>query len=407
MGTIITVHGTNASGPETGGRWWQRGSPFEKQLRCLVNGKNGEFTYRPLIWDGWNSETSRRGASEKLCALFAECENAGEQYVVIGHSHGGSIIAHSLLLCARGGQRLNGLSQCVTVGTPFIRGEKEFLLFSRLGLLGKAAYLAAMTFGATYAMVSLKHYDRALAAFTGTHSPGFAMPVDQALFMLTFMLAYSFLPFLVLYAVLRLNSSRKLYMYRRNVTASAKTYFAHRFVSLWHQDDEALQGLRSVTAARFRIIRDDFAVPIVSLAFTLLVPGIVAYGMIVGTGIDATLHGIYSLFGLEEQSLRAIDELLLSFGYEVMLVVKSFLALIVLPVVFVFFPAIAIIYLLTVASRIVSSKLSGVIDTLTWQEIRRAALAATSAGRRWFRSTWRRRGRRISSAHCRWSSAAS
>jgi len=37
MTTIITVHGTGATGPEEGEQWWQKGSSFEKHIRELVD----------------------------------------------------------------------------------------------------------------------------------------------------------------------------------------------------------------------------------------------------------------------------------------------------------------------------------------------------------------------------------
>jgi hypothetical protein len=57
MATIIAVHGTFSSGAETGSKWWQKGSPFEAELRNLVEGTDGQLDFVPHLWDGLNSET--------------------------------------------------------------------------------------------------------------------------------------------------------------------------------------------------------------------------------------------------------------------------------------------------------------------------------------------------------------
>src|SRR5262245_62668225 len=53
VATIITVHGTNASGPEEGIKWWQKGSEFEKHIHELVESEDGShLTFQPHIWAG-------------------------------------------------------------------------------------------------------------------------------------------------------------------------------------------------------------------------------------------------------------------------------------------------------------------------------------------------------------------
>src|SRR5262249_46038046 len=100
MATIITVHGTCDTGPEEGTRWWQRGSPFEKHIRELVESENEKLEFKPLVWDGANSEVSRRAGAAKLYAEVKVLEANEEKYILVGHSHGGSVIANALLLAA-------------------------------------------------------------------------------------------------------------------------------------------------------------------------------------------------------------------------------------------------------------------------------------------------------------------
>ena len=59
---LIFVHGTFASGPEGGHRWWQRGSAFDGHLHHLIGAENGDVAVERFVWDGNNSVASRRAA---------------------------------------------------------------------------------------------------------------------------------------------------------------------------------------------------------------------------------------------------------------------------------------------------------------------------------------------------------
>jgi len=63
MTTILTVHGTFATGPEEGENWWQKQSPFEARIKELIEPQSGELQWQPVIWDGANSENSRRAGT--------------------------------------------------------------------------------------------------------------------------------------------------------------------------------------------------------------------------------------------------------------------------------------------------------------------------------------------------------
>jgi hypothetical protein len=148
MATIVTVHGTFSSGPESGEKWWQKGGPLENELRTLVEGEDGRLDFVPHVWDGLNSENSRRAAGEELFKRLVGFEKNREHYCLIGHSHGGSVILASLLHSTRRRRRLSRLSRWITVGTPFIAFARKPLLFLRLGLLGRAALVAVLTWSA-------------------------------------------------------------------------------------------------------------------------------------------------------------------------------------------------------------------------------------------------------------------
>ena len=96
MASVITVHGTNSSGPEVGEQWWQRGSLFERELRAYVAADDGELEFIPFIWDGKNSESSRRRAGYRLDQLLRQ--RKGENGTAcVGHSHGGSVLLVALM----------------------------------------------------------------------------------------------------------------------------------------------------------------------------------------------------------------------------------------------------------------------------------------------------------------------
>ena len=140
MATIIAVHGTFATGEETGDKWWQKNSECEKALREFVQGSATPLSYEQLIWDGDNSETSRRAAARRLLHRMSKLEAAGEPYVVIGHSHGGSVVAFALQLAARHGNALPHLRSWITVGTPFFASEQEAPVCTRVSISSAKAY---------------------------------------------------------------------------------------------------------------------------------------------------------------------------------------------------------------------------------------------------------------------------
>ena len=77
MATIIAVHGTFATGPEEGEGWWQKGGEFERDLRELVEADGAQLDFQPHVWDGQNSETSRRAAGQSLLKRIAGLEQDG------------------------------------------------------------------------------------------------------------------------------------------------------------------------------------------------------------------------------------------------------------------------------------------------------------------------------------------
>src|SRR5689334_7522974 len=97
MATLIFIHGTFAAGPQAGDKWWQEGSQFEAHMRNMLEACSGELTFKRVRWDAKNSVSSRREAGKELLSSMLELEEAEQPYCVIGHSHGGSVIAAALM----------------------------------------------------------------------------------------------------------------------------------------------------------------------------------------------------------------------------------------------------------------------------------------------------------------------
>jgi hypothetical protein len=153
MATIITVHGTFAhmggeptevAAPGVEPQWWQRGSPTEADLEKLVQSSDGPVRFVPFIWNGDNSVLARREAGSELLKRMQELDKDDENYCVVSHSHGGSVVSAALMEASSRGKKLSGLQRWITVGTPFVKLRKETTLFLRLTLFQKAMFVASL-----------------------------------------------------------------------------------------------------------------------------------------------------------------------------------------------------------------------------------------------------------------------
>ena len=127
MATVVTVHGTFAhagSVPETPEgspaepQWWQQDGTLHEELRDFVAAQDGGLAVTSFEWSGDNSEVGRRDAGAQLLRRLRELEARNEPYCLVGHSHGGSVIASALLAGAARRQPLDNLKRWITVGTP-------------------------------------------------------------------------------------------------------------------------------------------------------------------------------------------------------------------------------------------------------------------------------------------------
>jgi hypothetical protein len=270
MATIITVHGTFAkpTEPSPDGetssdvQWWEPSSTFERDIRELVESRDGRLDVKPFVWPGDNSEVERRAAAKRLATTLRELEAKSEPYCVIGHSHGGSIVSSALLEAAARRKTLPSLKRWITVGTPFINLRKELWLLTRLSLVRKVIFVASMML-----LMMLLIY-QAATIFTG----------DRALFGGLFprvqywTIAFMSIPAFAIYLLFKYLDGRSMLDYRRGVTRRARENFGARWRALSHPDDEAIQGLSLLPSATLSFFSSSFAVSTITLVSVVALP---------------------------------------------------------------------------------------------------------------------------------------
>lgn len=272
MATIIAVHGTFAhAGSDTAphtpatpedAQWWQQGSVFARDLVELLDSGAGKPDVTHFTWSGANSELDRRQAGKDLLDLLLGLEARQEPYAIIGHSHGGSVISAALLRAAARKKSLPNLKRWITVGTPFVDMRRETWLFTRLDLMRRVIFVASMMLFAMFAVYLIAQVLSGKDMVLGGRFPG--------VFVVTGLMMSA--PALVFYLVLKAFDGRSLLNYRRRVIARAREYFAGRWVSLAHRDDEAIQGLTFLPGAKLFFFDKHFAVPTLTLVSVFALP---------------------------------------------------------------------------------------------------------------------------------------
>jgi hypothetical protein len=121
---LVTVHGTGAGDIDSKGeKWWQLDSTLMCELQSRLDLDPSRIEIVPFQWgEGPNSEEHRR--------------TAGQDYYIVGHSHGGSVIYNALLKSVANKKHFEGLKIWCTVGTPFLDYRANTFLFQRLKSLG-------------------------------------------------------------------------------------------------------------------------------------------------------------------------------------------------------------------------------------------------------------------------------
>ncbi len=281
MATILSVHGTWAHvdaawnpveyaevGPEPGSPealvrpWWAAGSAFEHEMKSHVTGVDGPAHVERYLWSGTNSEIERRAAGRALYDRLLTYEARREPYCVIGHSHGGSVIAEALIQAAMRRNQLPHMTSWITVGTPFIRFQPEQFFFQRLNLLGKVIWIASWMLFLMFAVY---------AAFA-VAADGAALFSSFSRWVLAAAGAMMCLPIIGSYVSLRYLDRQTLSRQRPRLQRKAADYFGARWRSLTHPEDEVVEGLEYLPAARFAVFERDFAVHRLTFLSVLALP---------------------------------------------------------------------------------------------------------------------------------------
>lgn len=316
MATVVSVHGTFAHEGGTAEAlkiadgqapwWWQPGSEFENDVRELVKGEDGRLDFIPFVWNAWNSEVSRRAAGSKLLGVLRELEARRENYCLVGHSHGGSVIAAALLESAGRGKPLEHMRGWFTIGTPFVELRKERFLFSRLTLTRKVAFVAS-------AMLLMMFLFAAAGEFwSGAPRARFEGYYARLLFSAAMMS----IPFIIFYTIFKILDGRELLAYGRKAVRNFREHYAPKWRAFYHKDDEAVQGLKYLPKMGFSFFGKDFAASTITMASVFVLP--LAYlffvtspSVMVGIAdfLKDTVYGVDQYKPIETQISAAREEM--------------------------------------------------------------------------------------------------
>lgn len=287
---VLLVHGTYAARQEDrGASWWQNGSQAYEGLRQRLP-KGVQLTEPDEVfhWSGENSERARIKAGIELLAKLKALEAQGRGYHLIGHSHGGSVIWHTLRLATLGRIQLDRLRSWTTLGTPFLRHQTHRstrianIIRIVLGLiLIKPAIATAIRFydlilrpekslwlqntaipkqytlyeTPVLRLLEIMHIpiERTSTGIrVGGYSSGsgissfevlFTTPMGWLLLILTIVVIYAYLN-LTVFFLRPVLESWQMWAERRLEQRACKLY-EKRWLGLWSPDDEAINGLRA------------------------------------------------------------------------------------------------------------------------------------------------------------------
>jgi hypothetical protein len=322
MATIVTVHGTFAhtnSEPDSSTSasdlsWWQADSAFARDVQALVESNGGggapaPVTIEPFVWSGENSEVARRVAGAKLLDRMMQLEARNEPYCVVGHSHGGSVVANALMNSLARRVQLPNMKRWVTVGTPFVTLKPMYWLVDRLNLMQKVVLVASM-------MLLFMFIANVIGQGLSGSAAAAVLPfgsVNQSSGYGPWRLALAALmmsiPAIFFSSVFRWLDHRKLFFYRKNTVQAAQQSFGPRWLSLVHEDDEAVQGLRTLPAASFKLFDPAFAVQRLTMLAVFALP--VAYFLVLKSPTAMIRIGNFlktSVYHLDTKRATLYDE---------------------------------------------------------------------------------------------------
>jgi hypothetical protein len=266
---LVTVHGTGAGHSEDKGHeWWQHGSSFQQELAKRLHLDPERIEIVPFHWQlGPNSETARRAAGRALYQLLRGYDKSGEDYYLIGHSHGGSVIHDAMLHSVSNGRRFERLKSWCTIGTPFLDYQPTRFLFSRLGTKGLTLYTTAMgsLLFTTMCMVALFFNFTPTIQFAKDKLGDFAFLLFHGPKIISIAI-YGIIGLATLFAVTRFGGGR----YSQNHKKKVANHYGDRWLGLWHHDDEAISALSNVRILKGPIVPSTFLMPVIAIYLPVL-----------------------------------------------------------------------------------------------------------------------------------------
>jgi hypothetical protein len=290
---LITVHGTFAGDKsETGTAWWQLGSAFLQDLGERLDLDPSRVEVIPFQWElGPNSEATRRAAGEALYEYlkFSEDSQYANDYYLLGHSHGGSVIYSMLLHSIVKGSPLNRLKCWCTVGTPFLDYRRNRWLFQRL----EGISLAVLTTGIVAPLLGLVVLTSAAFNANDIADDDYILKLVGISLMF-----YGFVSIAGLYAY------EKIYKSWHSTAQKKKAAeeYSHSWLGLWHKEDEAIGALSNIKTLATPIVQKTFLQPFVRIALLLTVVGFGAY-----LAYDVTMNDADLMKELSENLMADFD----------------------------------------------------------------------------------------------------
>ncbi len=343
---LVTVHGTGAGDiTSSGDKWWQLGSVFmgELQQRLQLDTETVEIV--PFQWeDGPNSEEKRRAAGFSLAKQLLEYDAAQQDYYLIGHSHGGSVIYNALLKSVADKTPFEKLKLWCTVGTPFLDYRPNTFLFQRLRSLG----LTICTTGIVLFILGL--WIAAIGFFSET--------LDETVLDMGYaMMLYG----VINYGALWLYEHRKKSWFTLKQKKQVEEQYGKRWCGLWHKEDEAISALSNIRQINAPIIPSNFLYPIVS---SLQFISVIFVGLYFA--VDIAFDDSEQILSIAHFFLEDMENEGFGVGFFTWMMLVMILAFCI-PIIWGFTK------ILSFLAGIVGRPLSSLLNTIVWTSIKQRA----------------------------------
>lgn len=358
---LVTVHGTGAGAETaTGDRWWQLGGKFLTELTARIDLDPSRVEVVPFQWeDGPNSEAKRRQAGDRLYAQLKSYDDAGEEYYVVGHSHGGSVAYNALLKSVDKASPLTGLKCWCTIGTPFLDYRAKNFMIQRMKSVGLSLYSTGIISLVIGAIIFFKYFREA----ESTGGPRDALELFGAALML-----YGVLCVGGLYLIERYRRS----WYSRRQKKKVFNQYSKIWIGFWHVEDEAISALTNIKHVSGQVIPTNFLFFIVSifqLGLVIVAGSFISYDVVFGgkKWLTSYVNLIKEDAEIRYASVSYVPQTsdfseIIFLAYSVSLLILVFLALVWLATRFLY-----------VIAYLVGYPLSKWINGLIWASVRQRA----------------------------------